>query len=458
MAGVFIFLFEYAYMSITNGVRDSQILIAYNSVKQLLLNDEDDGAELKGFMNYGGFYAYLPDANSGVYQNTWSDYNRIDNATVQNIRSYTEEKYFDASRLTREVSFDHTVNDTTYYCRTYLDFNDAGTIEKIILVYINMTLYNSGFKINIVMRFLVIAIFFIGVLAIFFWGNALNGRIKKLKRDIDDLSPTNYQQPMHLQGSDELNDIARAIEQLRVNILENNRNKLEILQNISHDFNNPLSIIKGYGEAIAEGSLPAADANIIVRNADVLTEKVRKLILLNQSEHQELIKPSLMNVPLRLLFSEITKELAPHKLLNITIKSDSSTYLANYEELKEAFVNIINNNLRYAKRVISINVRKNVVTIFNDGEPIDPTIIKNLFTPYVKGQGGNFGIGLSITYKTLTKYGYLIKPSNTPKGVVFTIKPRPEDPSLTKPTSATGSSQPDHDLNQNVSHHSDDGE
>ena len=47
--------------------------------------------------------------------------------------------------------------------------------------------------------------------------------------------------------------------------------------------------------------------------------------------------------------------------------------------------------------------------------------IASLFKPFEKGQGGQFGIGLSIVYKVTTANGYNVSGENMTKGVIFRI-------------------------------------
>ena len=47
--------------------------------------------------------------------------------------------------------------------------------------------------------------------------------------------------------------------------------------------------------------------------------------------------------------------------------------------------------------------------------------IQSLFKPFEKGQGGNFGIGLSIVHKVTSANGYVVTGENTSDGVIFRI-------------------------------------
>ena len=84
--------------------------------------------------------------------------------------------------------------------------------------------------------------------------------------------------------------------------------------------------------------------------------------------------------------------------------------------------NLLNNFMRYAKKEIKITIKNHKITLYNDGENIDESIINNIFTPYEKGLNGMFGLGLSIIKKTLALLNYDITVSNVKDGVNFIIK------------------------------------
>ena len=70
---------------------------------------------------------------------------------------------------------------------------------------------------------------------------------------------------------------------------------------------------------------------------------------------------------------------------------------------------------------IKVILKDQYLEIFNDGEPIDNSNPESLFQPYEIGHKGQFGLGLSIVYKTVTMYGYKVEAVNRVDGVSFII-------------------------------------
>ena len=83
--------------------------------------------------------------------------------------------------------------------------------------------------------------------------------------------------------------------------------------------------------------------------------------------------------------------------------------------------NIIENACRYVHQIIKVTLKEDYLEIYNDGDPIEKDDPQLLFQPYETGTKGQFGLGLSIVYKTVTMYGYQVKAVNQEKGVSFII-------------------------------------
>ena len=79
------------------------------------------------------------------------------------------------------------------------------------------------------------------------------------------------------------------------------------------------------------------------------------------------------------------------------------------------------NAFRYAKTYIKIVVREDDLRIYNDGPKMPEDRIETLFRPYEMGEGGRFGLGLSIVSKVTKANNYIVKGFNTEDGVCFHI-------------------------------------
>ena len=272
------------------------------------------------------------------------------------------------------------------------------------------------------LRFTVLALIIFGNITLLLWSRLVVGRISELQSEIILLVKSNYEKPINIDGKDEIADLSKSVEQMRVEILENEQTKREIMQNISHDFKTPISVIRTYAEAIKDGVTDLNDIDVIIEQADVLNHKVVQLLQLNKINYltsdrepeQIYVKGVIQNIVNKHKFS-FDKEF----VLNL----DNSTYLATAEGLEIAIGNVVDNAMRYAKTKIVIVLKNKILTIYNDGEYIDEAFMEKIFKPYEKSNRGEFGLGMSITKQTLAFYNLSISVKNVRKGVMFQIEP-----------------------------------
>ena len=109
-----------------------------------------------------------------------------------------------------------------------------------------------------------------------------------------------------------------------------------------------------------------------------------------------------------------------HKLLRsdieYVINLNNEQHVNEFRGTKEMWASIVDNVLgnfiRYADKKIQIIVDNKTIIFENDGEKIKEDMIEKIFLPYVKGNKGQSGLGLSIVKITA---------KNIDKGVRFII-------------------------------------
>ncbi len=279
-----------------------------------------------------------------------------------------------------------------------------------------------GNNFNMVVQISFIALVLLGNLIILMWSSITVSRVKRLKGQVALLTANEYRIPIDIDGNDEITDLARTIEKMRQEIQQSEKTKQEMLQNISHDFKTPIAVIQSYAEAIKDGVSDSSEAHVIVKQADMLNQKVKQLLELSKLEYLKtdldyekvLIKEIIVNVVNNQKYRTDT---------TFVLDLDDSMYFGVKENFYSAFSNIIDNAVRYAKSKIVVTLKNKKLTFFNDGEPISQQFIEELFKPYHKGQKGQFGLGMSIAQKTMTHFNLVLKVDNVEGGVLFTIEP-----------------------------------
>ena len=306
----------------------------------------------------------------------------------------------------------------TYYFRFQRRSDSDFTIVFTGDDYLSVT--NTRFSAMVMVS--LVAIILLGNITILLWSRITVDRVKHLEGEVALLTKNNYKVPIKMGGDDEITDLARTIEKMRREIELNENIKQEMLQNISHDFKTPIAVIRSYAEAISDGISDPKEAKIVIKQADILNQKVKQLLELNKLEY--LKDPSTFEVvKIKDLIKNTIHQQKYRTSIKIKTDLDDSTYFATKENLLTVFSNILDNALRYAKNEIKITLKNKKLTFYNDGEPISDKFIEELFKPYEKGSKGQFGLGMSIVQKTCEHFNLQLSVRNVNPGVEFVIEP-----------------------------------
>ena len=251
--------------------------------------------------------------------------------------------------------------------------------------------------------------------------NLIRDYINKIRRNED--------AELSIDRQDEIGELGRVLVEMNDELKRQEKLKEEMIQNISHDLKTPIATIKSYGESIKDGVYPyetlEKSVDVIIEHADRLEKKVFNLLMLNRMDYMsyEEIDMSeefeLASVIEHVIVS--SNQLRPD--ISIVLNGDRSRFTGSVEPWRVVVENLLDNALRYAKTEVIFETDNDFLSVYNDGSHIDEDRTNEIFKAYEKGEGGQFGLGLSIVNRVVTNYGYEVSVVNVgTEGVRFEIR------------------------------------
>ena len=309
----------------------------------------------------------------------------------------------------------------TYYYSTIRGRNSKG-------IAITNDFYIKTLRRNILFVTIpIVSIIFVIILVLLLcWSNYLVKRIKKLKLKINNFNDPDFDVvDNRYELDDELKLLDETIDEMKEMILSKEKYEREMYQNISHDFKTPIMVVKSYIEAYKD-KIESGDNTIKITEEEMnkLEKKVKKLLELNKVtylKNNTEINETIDIIPL------IKDKIKKYKVINKDLKYKTNI---NYKEKVNGNIeiwdsildNLLSNMVRYANKEIIIEINKNSIIFYNDGEHIKESMLNKIFDSYVKGKDGGHGLGLSIVKKNVELIGYKISVSNKEIGVEFMIE------------------------------------
>jgi len=282
---------------------------------------------------------------------------------------------------------------------------------------------------------------------IFITGNIIFNSILTIKKQTSELAEGNLSKPFTIKNKslkeNEITEISKSLETMRKSLLEAQNQKNKFIMGISHDLRTPVSIIRGYTEAIQDK---------ILTNEDELT-KANNLILNKTSQLENMID-NLIDF-MKMNYNEIKNKMELHSITNtinqflkevqfmgsvfkreIKTKSElekKEIYIHfDKQMIIRLFENLANNALRYTNEGDEISfyarqTKKEILfSVKDSGIGIAEKDLKNIFDIFYRGTNSRreegLGLGLSIVKNILEIHDWDIKvESEINKGTCFTV-------------------------------------
>lgn len=272
---------------------------------------------------------------------------------------------------------------------------------------------------------LAILAFFLPVLAVMIWSLFISASLRSVNHRLH--HPERHQRPLLL--AQEIDAVYQALVDYEKEIAQTEKDKQVLFQSISHELKTPIAAIQSYAEAIEDGLLSPTQivdsSKIIQEKTKVLLEMVNQIMQLNrvsylQNHRTAEQEASLINIS-DVLFQVMNRYQQVHPHLVFEAQLEPMLFRGEASTWKTVLGNIFDNNIRHGATQITIKLEDDFMQIDNNGELIPEELLSQLFTPFMKGEKGSFGLGLTIIQKALLPYKYDIRIDNTPQGVRYTI-------------------------------------
>lgn len=274
--------------------------------------------------------------------------------------------------------------------------------------------------------------------------------ILKITKGADKYAAGNFESKIDVHSNDEIGYLAASLNYManELNTLEEDQRKF--VSNVSHDFRSPLTSIKGYVEAMLDGTIPIEMQdkylNIILFETERLNKLTKSLLELNKYGSHGImldIRNFDINYTIRMTvqtFEGICKE----KLItfNLILTGEKLYVSADMSKIQQVLYNLIDNAVKFSRPDSAITIEttekndKIFVSVKDTGIGIPKDSIKKIWERFYKtdlSRGKDkkgTGLGLSIVKEIISAHGENINVIST-EGVgtefIFTLQLAKED-------------------------------
>lgn len=268
--------------------------------------------------------------------------------------------------------------------------------------------------------------------------------IRKMTRAAKDYSVGNFDTRIDIHSDDEMGYLAGSINYMATELSTLEEDQRKFIANVSHDFRSPLTSIKGYIEAIMDGTIPHDGQdkylNIILFETERLNKLTQSMLELNKYG----VRGSMMDISdfdinhtIKMVvqaFEGICKE--KRISFELILTGQTCTVSADMSKIQQVLYNLIDNAIKFSHPESSITIEttekneKVFISVKDTGIGIPKDSIKKIWERFYKtdlSRGKDkrgTGLGLAIVKEIISSHNENINVIST-EGVgtefIFTL-------------------------------------
>ncbi len=266
---------------------------------------------------------------------------------------------------------------------------------------------------------------------------AFGRRLRRLERAADRIAGGRFDEPVVDAGSDEIGELARAFERMRLRLAQLDRARSEFIGNASHELRTPLFSLGGFLELLDEEELDDETRRDFVSQMREQVERLTKLAtdLLDLSrldagrltvEREPLELGSLAAV----LVSEFSVR-ADRQGHPLALEADTAASgLGDEQRVLQIGRILVDNALRHTPAGTTVTVRARraggtaVLAVADDGPGIPAESARQVFERFTRLGGSvaaGSGLGLAIARELAELMGGRVELESSPGSTVFSL-------------------------------------
>ena len=280
----------------------------------------------------------------------------------------------------------------------------------------------------------------VGAMLAFFLAQSQIRPLREINSAVREFTKGDLTRRVNLNCGGELEELGASINRMAAELSRLEDSRRSFVANVSHELRSPLTSMRGYVQAMLDGTIPPEDAprylGVVMDETTRLTDLVRDLLDLSRLESgkfpltvapfdvNELVRRTLINFEGRIDAKGIQ--------VDVSLADDPLMVMGDANRISQVVTNIVDNAVKFmdgdgAGRLTLRTLREGEnarVSIRNNGPAIAEADLPYIFDRFYKADkahtsGGGTGLGLSICQRIMNQHGSAITVSSVPGDTAF---------------------------------------
>ena len=248
--------------------------------------------------------------------------------------------------------------------------------------------------------------------------------LRKITHATEQYAIGNFRYEFQVDSEDEIGYLAASLAYMASEVAKSEDNQKRLVANISHDFRSPLTSMRGYLEAMLDGTIPPEMhekyIGVVLNETDRLTKLTNSLLTLNNLNTKGMILDR-TNFDINQVIKNTAASFegtCRQKLISIELVLTGEEMYVNADMVKiqQVLYNLVDNAIKFSHRNSSIKIEtieksnKLLVSVKDNGIGIPKDSLKLIWNRFYKtdlSRGKDkkgTGLGLSITKEIIQSH------------------------------------------------------
>lgn len=323
--------------------------------------------------------------------------------------------------------------------------SDMTTKGYVAIHYAMTNLYQSRSSILFIMQVIFLICYAATSLLLWVYSHYIRKPLTKIMKGASEYAGGNLEYRIEVTSDDEMGYLANTLNYMSDELNKNGKYQRKFIANVSHDFRSPLTSIKGYVNAILDGTIPYEMQDrylkIIAFESERLEKLTRSLLTLNELD----MKKRMMHIH-RFDINDTIKNTAAvfegictnrQIRLELLLSGHELYVKADMEQIQQVLYNLLDNAIKFSNDDSSIQIETTVksgkvfVSVKDHGTGIPKESLNKIWDRFYKidtSRGKDrkgTGLGLSIVKEIINAHNQNIDVIST-EGVgtefIFTLE------------------------------------
>lgn len=288
----------------------------------------------------------------------------------------------------------------------------------------NNLIYSCNSLLNISYLMLIV-LFLLSLIILIFFTEMVYLPLRKITEATEQYASGNMHYEFQVESEDEMGYLAASLNYMASEIARSEDDQKKFVANVSHDFRSPLTSIKGYLEAMLDGTIPPEMhekyLNIVLNETERLTKLTNSLLTLNNLNTRGMMLDKCIFDINRIIRDTAASFEGTCRQKTIAIEliltSDELFVNADVGKIQQVLYNLLDNAIKFSHRDSIIKVEttekhnKIFVSVKDSGIGIPKDDLKLIWDRFYKSDLSRgkdkkgTGLGLSITKEIISAHG-----------------------------------------------------